>query len=90
MSREQGLNEIFAAIIGGADTTSTVMAGLFYYLLSNLEVLNKLQKEVDAYFPAGEGEPFDPAKLAGMPYLNAVMYVQFQRTILSRRLTNLS
>ena len=71
--RDQGLNEIFAAIIAGADTTSTVLSGLFFNLLSNPSVLERLRKEADKEFPRGEGEPFDAAKLAGMPYLNAVM-----------------
>ncbi|KAL5532689.1 hypothetical protein ACEPAF_4463 [Sanghuangporus sanghuang] len=71
--RDQGLNEIFAAIIAGADTTSTVLGGLFFHLLSNPAVMERLQKEVDSEFPRAEGEPFDAVKLAGMPYLNAVI-----------------
>ena len=71
--REQALNEIFAAIVAGADTTSTVLGGLFFYLLSNPGILDRLRKEIDTEFPLGEGEPFDAAKLAAMPYLNAVM-----------------
>ena len=62
-----------AAIIAGADTTSTVISGLFYYLLSNRSVFDRLREEVDSAFPLGEGEPFDTSKLAKMPYLNAVM-----------------
>lgn len=61
------------AIIAGSDTTSTVLSGLFCFVIANPEVYARLQKEVDAFFPAGEGDPFDATRLAEMPYLNAVM-----------------
>ncbi|EJD02376.1 cytochrome P450 [Fomitiporia mediterranea MF3/22] len=71
--RDQGLNEVFTAIVAGADTTSTVLGGVFFYILSNPAVFSKLQREVDSEFPLGEGEPFDAVKLSAMPYLNAVI-----------------
>ena len=61
------------AIIAGSDTTSTVLSGLFCFVIANPNVYERLQKEVDAFFPAGEGDPFDATRLAEMPYLNAVM-----------------
>ncbi|KAI5120324.1 hypothetical protein M0805_000384 [Coniferiporia weirii] len=61
------------AIIAGSDTTATTMSGLFFYLLSNLDVLARLRKELDDAFPLGEGDPFDFTKLAELPYLNAVI-----------------
>ena len=73
VSREQGLNDIFSAMVAGADTTSTVLGGLFFYILSNPAVYTTLQQEVDSEFPLGGGEPFDSVRLAAMPYLNAVM-----------------
>ncbi|EJD02378.1 high nitrogen upregulated cytochrome P450 monooxygenase 2 [Fomitiporia mediterranea MF3/22] len=73
VSREQGLNEIFAAMVAGADTTSTVLDGLFFRILSNTAIFTKLRQEVDSEFPLGEGEPFDAVKLAAMPFLNAVI-----------------
>ncbi|EJD02377.1 high nitrogen upregulated cytochrome P450 monooxygenase 2, partial [Fomitiporia mediterranea MF3/22] len=71
--RDQGLNEVFAAMVAGADTTSTVLSGLFFYILTNPETFTKLRQEINCEFPLGEGEPFDAVKLATMPYLNAVI-----------------
>ena len=68
------MSDSILAIVAGADTTSAVLSGLFYYLLSNPNTYHRLQDEVDATFPQGT-DPFEAAKLADMPYLNAVMYV---------------
>ena len=88
VSRDQGLNEIFASIFAsifaGGDTTSTVLGGIFFHLLANPSVLDRLREEVDAAFPPGEGEPFDAVKLSGMPFLNAVMYVLFPPEIVGK------
>ena len=84
VSRDQGLNEIFASIFAGGDTTSTVLGGIFFHLLANPSVLDRLREEVDAAFPPGEGEPFDAVKLSGMPFLNAVMYVLFPPEIVEK------
>ncbi|KAL5511138.1 hypothetical protein ACEPAH_4353 [Sanghuangporus vaninii] len=73
VSKDQGVNDLNIAIGAGSDTTSTVLGGLFFYLLSNPGVFDRLRKEVDSEFPLGEEEPFDSVKLAGMPYLNAVI-----------------
>ena len=64
-------------MIAGSDTTSTVLGNVFFNILANAEVYSRLREEVDSYFPAGEAEHviIDSAKLAQMPYLNAVMYV---------------
>ena len=67
------MNDIIVAIIGGSDTTSTVLAGLFFHLLSNPSAFARLKDEVDSEFPVTEGEPFDAVKLSKMPYLNSVM-----------------
>ncbi|EJD05634.1 high nitrogen upregulated cytochrome P450 monooxygenase 2 [Fomitiporia mediterranea MF3/22] len=61
------------AIVAGSDTTSTTLSGVFFYLLTNPEYYARLREEVDAYFPLGEGEPFDGTRLAEMKYLNAVI-----------------
>ncbi|KAL5511173.1 hypothetical protein ACEPAH_4388 [Sanghuangporus vaninii] len=73
VSRDQGINDVLVAIGAGADTTSTALGGLFFYLLSNPSVFYRLRKELDSEFPIGEGEPFDAVKLASLPYLNAVI-----------------
>ncbi|KAH8113754.1 high nitrogen upregulated cytochrome P450 monooxygenase 2, partial [Phellopilus nigrolimitatus] len=61
------------AIVAGSDTTSSTLGGIFYYLLTHPDDYKRLQKEVDAVFPPGEGDPFDATKLIGMPFLNAVI-----------------
>ncbi|KAL5529682.1 hypothetical protein ACEPAG_5667 [Sanghuangporus baumii] len=73
ITTDQGMNEILTAIAAGADTTSTVLAAVFFYLLSNPAAFMHLQNEVDFEFPVEDEEPFDAVKLARMPYLNAVI-----------------
>lgn len=63
------------AILAGYDTTATVLAALFHYLLCNHHVYVRLQGEVDEYFKKTEGAPLDSSKLATLPYLSAVMLV---------------
>jgi hypothetical protein len=49
---------------------------VFYYLLTHIEAYKRLQVEIDgAYAKSGDGERVDPALLADLPFLNAVMYV---------------
>ncbi|KAL5511174.1 hypothetical protein ACEPAH_4389 [Sanghuangporus vaninii] len=73
VTTNQGMNEILTAIAAGADTTSTVLAAVFIYLLSNPDDFMRLRTEVDSEFPVMEGEPFSALKLARMPYLNAII-----------------
>ena len=61
------------AIVAGADTTSSVLAGIFANLLRNRDIYDRLRREVDTTFPPGEGELFDAAKMCTMQLLNAVM-----------------
>ncbi len=61
------------AIVAGADTTTTALSGIFYYLMTHPSACRKLQAEIGATFPPLEGNPFDTSTLASMPYLNAVM-----------------
>ncbi|KAJ6500242.1 high nitrogen upregulated cytochrome P450 monooxygenase 2 [Mycena vulgaris] len=62
--------DIMLAIIAGSDTTSSVLANLFYSLLRNPDVYAKLKKEIDDAFGADE-DTLDVAKLQNMVYLNA-------------------
>lgn len=50
------------------------MTALFQCVLSHPDVYKKLQKEVDARYPAGENV-LDTKHHVDMPYLSAVMYV---------------
>lgn len=61
------------AIIAGADTTSSVLAGIFGNLVRHRDVYDRLRSEIDNAFPLGEGDPFDAGKLGELPYLNAVL-----------------
>ncbi|KAI0042241.1 high nitrogen upregulated cytochrome P450 monooxygenase 2 [Auriscalpium vulgare] len=58
------------AIVAGSDTTSTTLSVLFYYLVQNPAVYERLKAEVDATFP-GNQDPLDVAKLSRMEWLNS-------------------
>ncbi|KAL5520950.1 hypothetical protein ACEPAF_2953 [Sanghuangporus sanghuang] len=69
--QDQSMNNILTAVVGGADTASSVLSGLFFHLLSDPSAFDRLKEEVDSEFPVTEGEPFDAVRLARMLYLNA-------------------
>lgn len=56
----------------GSDTTSGILTFLFFFLLSHPATYAKLQAELDGHFPDRDG-PLDPATLASLPFLNAVL-----------------
>lgn len=62
------------AILAAADTTASIMSGVFYYLLANPKMLEQARAEVDANF-GSEEVVTDHTKLAEMPFLNACMSV---------------
>ncbi|EKM52485.1 uncharacterized protein PHACADRAFT_198544 [Phanerochaete carnosa HHB-10118-sp] len=59
-------------IIAGADTTSSAMASLFWFLLTHPECYRRLQTEVDAVYPSGE-DALDVSKHGGLKYLAAII-----------------
>ena len=62
------------AIIGGSETVPLTLTALFCTLIRYPDVYQRLRDEVDANFQdCKEEDMFDSSKLAGMPYLNAVM-----------------
>ncbi|KAL5497698.1 hypothetical protein ACEPAH_2629 [Sanghuangporus vaninii] len=69
--QDQSMNDILTAVVGGADTASSVLSSLFFHLLSDPSAFDRLKEEVDSKFPVTEGEPFDAIRLARMSYLNA-------------------
>ena len=76
-SHDHILSDACVVIVAGSDSTSGVLANIFYNLLSDPRIYLRLREEVDSYFHPGEtGKAFvDSKKLAEMPFLNAVMYV---------------
>ncbi|GJE99306.1 cytochrome P450 [Phanerochaete sordida] len=60
------------ALIAGSDTTSSVLASLFYCLLRSPEAYARLQAEVDKFYPRGE-DALDPKHIPDMQYLEAVI-----------------
>ena len=57
---------------------ASTLANVFFHLLLDPGVCARLRNEIDDAFPSSEpaGCSFmDSAKLADLPYLNAVMYV---------------
>ncbi|EKM49557.1 uncharacterized protein PHACADRAFT_131233 [Phanerochaete carnosa HHB-10118-sp] len=60
------------AMLAGADTTSTVLASIFYCILLHPEAYKRLQAEVDKFYPPGE-DSLDLKHLHEMQYLDAVI-----------------
>ena len=60
------------AIIAGADTTSIALTSITYCLLTHPDVYERLQAEIDKFYPAGENA-LSPKHHRDMPYLTAVM-----------------
>lgn len=56
----------------GSDTTSSALAHAFFNLVTNMDVYDRLRKEVDTAFPA-QLDAFDTNVLASLPMLQAVM-----------------
>ncbi|EMD34271.1 hypothetical protein CERSUDRAFT_97529 [Gelatoporia subvermispora B] len=60
------------AVVAGSDTTASVLANLFFYLLRDTEAYTRLQAEVDQFYPPGEN-PLDTKYHQEMPILNAAI-----------------
>ncbi|KAH9925355.1 cytochrome P450 [Epithele typhae] len=71
-SEYQLIDDGILAMVAGADTTSSAMTSIFACLLSHPETYNRLQAEVDKYYPPGE-DPLDSRHHKEMSYLNAVI-----------------
>ena len=69
---QQLVDDGVLAIIAGSDTTSSALASIVYCLLTHSDVYEKLQQEIDKYYPPGENA-LDIKHHRDMPYLTAVM-----------------
>lgn len=69
------MGESMLAIIAGSDTTSTALANLVFYLLSQPECFVRLRQELD--IAAGDGAAYDveieAEKLVELKYLQAII-----------------
>jgi cytochrome P450 len=70
MSDAELRDELMTLLVAGHETTATTLAWAFSHLVAEERVREKLLAELDAAFPDGE---VDPAKAAGLPYLDAVV-----------------
>jgi cytochrome P450 len=57
------------AVSAGSDTSKAVLSSLFFYLLRNVEKLDKLREEVDHFYPSGR--PSSSEHFHEMKYLDA-------------------
>ncbi|KAL4246840.1 Cytochrome P450 superfamily protein [Abortiporus biennis] len=60
------------AMVAGADTSSTALSNLIYCILRHPPTYQRLQEEIDEFYPAGEST-FDTKYLKEMHYLDAVI-----------------
>nr|BED42936.1 cytochrome P450 monooxygenase [Trametes versicolor] len=60
------------AIVAGADTTSSALTSILYCLLTHPDACQKLQAEIDQFYPPGE-DPSDVKRHLDMHYLTAVI-----------------
>ncbi|KAF9269320.1 high nitrogen upregulated cytochrome P450 monooxygenase 2 [Marasmius fiardii PR-910] len=67
--------EALLAVVAGSDTAATCMSCTFFYILNEKSLFDRLHEEIDTFFPLSQGiAPHeDTAKLADMPFLNAVI-----------------
>jgi cytochrome P450 len=75
MTTETLAREGMLALFAGADTTSTTMAGVLFYLMTHPACFRRLRAELDG--AAGDGAPYNvPIEgdaLVGLKYLDAVI-----------------
>ena len=69
MSREEIMENSSVLIIGGSETTATLLSGATYYLLRHPDTLQKLTNEVRDTFPDAKDMTF--SSLAKLSYLHA-------------------
>lgn len=70
MSDDVLLDELFALLLGGHETSAITLAWAIHFLLREPECLAKLRAEIDSVFGAG---PVTARGIERMPYLHAVI-----------------
>lgn len=74
MTREEIINNFRVLLIGGSETTATLLSGATYHLLSNPDVLKKLQAEIrHAFRSEDEITPLSVRSPGKLPYMEAVL-----------------
>jgi cytochrome P450 len=71
MSRKEMLSTFNFVIVGGSETSATVLTGLFSHMGSNSRVREKLCNEIRERFEKEEDIDYD--SIIGLPYLEAVL-----------------
>ncbi|KAL8687368.1 MAG: hypothetical protein Q9218_006439 [Villophora microphyllina] len=71
MSREEILSTFNFIIVGGAETSATVLTGIFNHLSHNESVMRRLAQEIRSAFAKEEDITIEACK--GLPYLEAVL-----------------
>ncbi|KAF2122857.1 putative benzoate 4-monooxygenase cytochrome P450 [Lophiotrema nucula] len=71
MNREEVVDTASILIVGGSETTATILCGLTYYLLVTPRVMQKLQDEIRSTF-SSEAD-IHLRTLTRLPYLDAVV-----------------
>ncbi|KAL1948858.1 hypothetical protein VTO73DRAFT_10664 [Trametes versicolor] len=69
---QQLVDDGVLAIVAGADTTSSALSSLFFSLVTHRDVYDRLQAEVDRFYPQGENTG-DAKHHREMHYLTAVI-----------------
>jgi benzoate 4-monooxygenase len=73
LGREELTAEALTQLIAGSDTTSNTSCALLYHCLTNPEVVEKLQSELDTALPDINAVPTFAA-VRDLPYLDAVIH----------------
>lgn len=84
---QQLVDDGVLAIVAGADTTSSALSSLFFSLVTHRDVYDRLQAEVDQFYPQGENTG-DTKHHRDMHYLTAVMYVTIVAKEIERSTSN--
>ncbi|KAF2020437.1 cytochrome P450 [Aaosphaeria arxii CBS 175.79] len=73
-TRNEVTNEMWTAVMAGADSTAIALRAIFYYLMKHPAVMKKVHDEIDYYTALGVlGYPVKYNDAVKLPYLTAVV-----------------